>query len=89
MSIFNVVPVYDRRNSTTEPPCPRESAAPARPLTYLSVGHADEPLVDQLVCLGIPGLPFHDVALRRLVSQRDSWNLGGQRELTLCTFFVR
>lgn len=37
--------------------------------TYLSVGHADEALVDQLVRFGVPRLAFHDVALGCLVSQ--------------------
>lgn len=49
--------------------------------TDLSVGHADEPLVDQLVSLGVPGLPLHDVALGRLISQGDGGDLmeGWQR----------
>lgn len=40
-----------------------------RPQTYLSVGHADEAFIDQLVCFGVPRLAFHDVALSGLVSQ--------------------
>lgn len=36
--------------------------------TDLSIGHANEPFVNQLVCLGISGLPLHDVTLGSLVS---------------------
>lgn len=46
------------------------------PLTYLSVGHADESLIDEFVCLGVSGLPLHDVALRLLIRQGDGRNLG-------------
>lgn len=56
--------------------------------TYLSVGHADEAFVDQLVCSGVPRLAFHDVTLCRLISQGDSGNLVGTeregREISSC-----
>lgn len=38
-------------------------------LTNLPIGHADEPLIDQLVSAWIPGLSLHDVALSSLVRQ--------------------
>lgn len=45
--------------------------------TYLSVCHADEAFVDQLVCFGVSWLSFHNVALCCLIGQGDSWNLEG------------
>ena len=39
------------------------------PQTYLSVRHADEAFIDQLVRLGVPRLAFHDVTLSCLVGQ--------------------
>ena len=58
--------------------------APGPLRTDLSVGHADEPLVHQLVRLRVPGLPLHDVTLSRLVGQGDGRDLcegraGGRR----------
>ena len=43
--------------------------------TDLSIGHADESLVHQLVCLRVPRLPFHDVTLSCLVGQGDGRDL--------------
>lgn len=63
--------------------CSTEGQWGARGQTYLPVCHADEPFVDQLVRFGVSGLPLHDVALRRLISQRDCWNLGARRRSTL------
>lgn len=57
-----------RLTTTSRDKCVSERRV-ARGPTYLSVGHADEALVDQLVRPGVPGLAFHDVTLRRLVSQ--------------------
>lgn len=37
--------------------------------TDLSIGNADEPLVDQFVCFGVSRLSLHDVALSCLISQ--------------------
>lgn len=49
-------------------------------LTYLSVGHADQSVVHQLVCLWAPGLTLHNVTLSRLIGQWDSRNLDPDRE---------
>ena len=43
--------------------------------TDLSVGHADEPAVDQLVPLGVTRLSLHDLALRLLIGQGDCRHL--------------
>uniref|UniRef100_A0A480H9S2 Sodium/potassium-transporting ATPase subunit alpha-1 n=1 Tax=Sus scrofa TaxID=9823 RepID=A0A480H9S2_PIG len=51
-----------------------EEAAQGLDHTYLSVGHADESLIDEFVCLGVSGLPLHDVALRLLIRQGDGRN---------------
>ena len=59
-----------------------------RLLTDLSVGYADEPLVHQFVCFGVPGLSLHDVALSCFVSQGDGRDLGdkkGEKISKLCT----
>ena len=56
--------------------------------TDLSVGYADEPLVHQFVCFGVPGLSLHDVALSCFVSQGDGRDLGdkkGEKISKLCT----
>ena len=50
-------------------------------LTNLSVGHADQPLVHEFVCLGVSGLSLHDVALSLLISQGDSRDLKEGREV--------
>lgn len=42
--------------------------------TYLSISHTDEAFIDQLVCFWISWLPFHDVTLSHLISQRDGRN---------------
>lgn len=44
-------------------------------LTDLSVSHADEPFIHQLVSFGVSGLTLHNVTLCRLVRQRDCRNL--------------
>lgn len=43
--------------------------------TNLSIGDADESLVDQFVPQWVPGLALHDVTLCCLVSKRDGWYL--------------
>ena len=40
--------------------------------TYLSIGHGDEPLIDQLIRERIPRLTLHDIRLRLLVRHGDS-----------------
>ncbi len=49
------------------------------PFTDLSVGYADEPLIDQLVCFGVSGLSLHDVALGCFISQGDGRDLGDNK----------
>uniref|UniRef100_A0A8C0H7H7 Uncharacterized protein n=1 Tax=Chelonoidis abingdonii TaxID=106734 RepID=A0A8C0H7H7_CHEAB len=49
------------------------------PLTDLPVGHADESLIHQLVRLGVPRLPLHDVAFCGFIGQGDSGDLVGRR----------
>lgn len=46
-------------------------------LTNLSVGHADQPLIHEFVCLGVSRLSLHDVALSLLISQGDGRDLEG------------
>lgn len=57
-------------------PLPLRPLPARRALTNLPVGHADQPLVHQLVRLGVSGLSLHDVALGLLVGQGDGRDLG-------------
>ncbi len=41
----------------------------------LSVGHADQSAIDQLVSVWVPRLPLHDLALRLLVGQGNGGDL--------------
>lgn len=43
--------------------------------TNLSIGDADESLVDQFVPQWVPGLALHDVTLCCFIGERDGWYL--------------
>lgn len=43
--------------------------------TNLSIGDADESLVDQFVPQWVPGLALHDVTLWCFIGKRDGWYL--------------
>lgn len=48
--------------------------------TDLSIGDANESLVDQFVPQWVPGLALHDVALCCFIGKRDGWYLTEERE---------
>lgn len=48
--------------------------------TNLSIGDADESLVDQFVPQWVPGLALHDVTLCCFIGKRDGWYLTEGRE---------
>lgn len=50
-------------------------------LTNLPIGHANKPFINQLVCLGVSGLPLHDVTLSSLIGQGNCRDLGMRTEL--------
>lgn len=48
--------------------------------TNLSIGDADESLVDQFVPQWVPGLALHDVTLCCFIGKRDGWYLTEETE---------
>lgn len=57
-------------------------------LTNLSIGNADETLINQLVSQRVTGLAFHDVALCCFIGQGDGRNLVKQTDCYGCAVCV-